>query len=733
MIKNLTKFLLTLLVISILIIFYLSTFGFKTTKFNNKIIQEIQNINKKVNLDLKSIKFLLNPMNFTINVKTYGTEILIDKKNLNLEFIKTNIPLKSIINKEFSINDLQLSTKSIKINDAILLAKSFKNSTQLFILDKIVKGGFIKADINLNFDSDGKIKDNYEIKGFIKKGKLSFFRDYNIDNLDLLFKIKNKEYILEDISSKFNQIKISFPLIKIKKKKHLFFVEGEMINNKKDINNKLLDKLLNNTPKNLGIDNISFGSENNFSFNNNKKFKINDFNLKSKINLENLNYKKYNLQISKYLPNIKDSIILKDHIILINYYKDKLEIKGDGQIKIAKKLDQMNYKITKINNKYDFNGNIDVNKNKLLIDTLQYEKKNDKKSLLELQGSYIKDKIIKIDSVSLKEKNNIFLIKDLKLDSNFKIIDVRLVKLDYVNNNKFQNQINLIKKKEKYEIYGKNFDASKLISEILHDDNKDGLSFFKYLNSIFNIKIIKTYLNKDTSVNNLNGNITIKKNKVHKLNLLSTFSNKKELNLTINTNNNKEKITTLFSGYPKPLVKQYKFIKGFEEGVLDYYSIKKNDVSNSVLKIDNFKIQEVPALARLLTLASLQGIADLLTGEGIRFDNFEMKFSNNKRLMQIDEMYAIGPAISILMEGYIEDKKLTSLKGTLVPATTINKAIGSIPLLGDILVGKKIGEGVFGVSFKIKGPPKNLKTTVNPIKTLTPRFITRTLEKIKKN
>ena len=123
----------------------------------------------------------------------------------------------------------------------------------------------------------------------------------------------------------------------------------------------------------------------------------------------------------------------------------------------------------------------------------------------------------------------------------------------------------------------------------------------------------------------------------------------------------------------------------------------------------------------------------MLTGEGIRFDNFEMKFSNNKKLMQIDEMYAIGPAISILMEGYIEEKKLTSLKGTLVPATTINKAIGSIPLLGDILVGKKIGEGVFGVSFKIKGPPKNLKTTVNPIKTLTPRFITRTLEKIKKN
>ena len=110
-----------------------------------------------------------------------------------------------------------------------------------------------------------------------------------------------------------------------------------------------------------------------------------------------------------------------------------------------------------------------------------------------------------------------------------------------------------------------------------------------------------------------------------------------------------------------------------------------------------------------------------------------MTFSNKDKLMTIDEIYAIGPAISIMMSGYIESKKLVSLRGTLVPATTINRTIASIPLIGNILIGKKAGEGVFGVSFKIKGPPKDLKTMVNPIKTLTPRFITRTLEKIKKN
>jgi len=85
------------------------------------------------------------------------------------------------------------------------------------------------------------------------------------------------------------------------------------------------------------------------------------------------------------------------------------------------------------------------------------------------------------------------------------------------------------------------------------------------------------------------------------------------------------------------------------------------------------------------------------------------------------------------MEGYIENKSgLTSLRGTMVPAKEINKLISKIPVLGDILIGKEVGEGVFGVSFKMKGLPGKIKTTVNPIKSLTPRFITRALEKRKK-
>ena len=82
----------------------------------------------------------------------------------------------------------------------------------------------------------------------------------------------------------------------------------------------------------------------------------------------------------------------------------------------------------------------------------------------------------------------------------------------------------------------------------------------------------------------------------------------------------------------------------------------RNNISNSKLNIYDFKLKEIPTLTKILTLASLQGISDLLTGEGIRFDEFEMIFTNEKNLMQINEIYSIGPAISILMEGYVQKK-----------------------------------------------------------------------------
>jgi hypothetical protein len=465
--------------------------------------------------------------------------------------------------------------------------------------------------------------------------------------------------------------------------------------------------------------------------NTDKIFKFSDLNINSEINLSNLTYKNNFKSIQKYFPEIKELIFLKNHKIKLNYNKDKIKIKGSGQILIEDNEDKISYEISKKNNQYYFKKFFEIKQN-ISINELQYKKEKNEKAIIKIEGSLSKNKNFFFSEISFIENNNSILLKNLNLDNKLKVSDIGLFELDYKNDNKIYNHIYLKKDKKNYTLKGKSFDASQIINYVMDSDDNDK-SIFSNLNSKITLNIKKTYIDNVSFINNLSGNINYKNNKIDNLKLESMFPNKKNIRLSIATNNKNEKITTLITDYPKPLVKRYKFIKGFEDGYLDFRTIKKDGISNSLLTIDNFKVKEVPVFAKLLSLASLQGIADLLTGEGIRFTDFEMNFSNQKGLTTIEEMYAIGPAVSILMDGYIETKKLVSLRGTLVPATTINRSIASIPLLGKILIGDKIGEGVFGVSFKIKGPPKDLKTMVNPIKSLTPRFITRTLEKIKKN
>ena len=732
MIKKIIKILSVILFLLILSVIYLSFIGIKTDKFNETITNKILNVNKKIKLELKDIKFLLNPFTFTANITTKDPVIFLNENKLQIRSIKTNVSLSALIFDEFSIDELKISTKPIMLNDMILLLRSFKNSTELFLLDKVIKGGFLVADINFKFDNEGNIKKDYKINGFVKNGKLNFLNQLKVKNLDFNFDITQKKYSLTKLNTQINNVKLSSPTIEIDEKKDLFFVKGKILNSTRGFSRDELDIIFARFLNISNIQKIKFSSENDIAFNVSKKLKFSNLNIKSDINIDQLVLQNNFVNLKPYLPDLEELIKFEKHEILINYDKKKLNIKGKGKILIKNKPNFVNYLILKNKNKLKFDTKVNLKNIKFLIDFLDYEKKENSDSSISIKGNIKDNKQINFDLISLVENNNTILFKNLILHEDFKIISLDSFSLNYKNDKKIKNHLFLKKEKSNYSIQGESFDATKLINKIMDSDDSQSLSLFSDFNSKINIKVGKTFLDEINFINNLSGSLNFKENKINNLDLKSIFPNNKKINFSIKTNDKKEKITKLSTDYPKPLIKRYDFIKGFEEGFLVYQSVKKNGVSNSLLTIDNFKVKEVPVFAKLLSLASLQGIADLLTGEGIRFTDFEMKFSNNKQLTTIDEMYAIGPAVSILMDGYLESKKLVSLRGTMVPATTINRTIASIPLLGNILIGKKTGEGVFGVSFKVKGSPKDLKVSVNPIKTLTPRFITRTLEKIKK-
>ena len=732
MIKKIIKILLIILLILVLIIFYLSIFGIKTDKFNNQINNNILKINKKINLNLSNVNYLLNPYNFTINIKTKNSKIILQDRSFGIKNIQTNIALKSLINNQFLIDDLQIMINETKLNDIIALARVFQNSPQFFVLDRIIKDGFVTANINLNFDKNGNIRKNYKIEGSVKKVKLNILNQGRLQNLNFDFDVDKSIYSLRLINMELNNITVTSPLIKIEKNKDSYFVNGQILNDNKNFDIDEFKPIVTYLFEGIDVRNVEFSSQNNFSFNVNESLKFDNFKAESIIALKQLTINQKNLNLKSYFPSFVEKIKFEQHKIIIKYSKNRFDIVGNGNVLLEDKSDSLSYQIIKDNTNLSFDSKINLKNNLLLIDFLDYEKKEGLNSLVLIKGNFKKNNQLSFDLISLKEKNNEILIKGLNLNNNFKITDIQNFKIDYRNNKKILNKINLRKSNSNFVIEGESFDASRIINNIMNN-NDESSSIFQNLNSKIKIKIKKTYIDKVNYINFLHGNIKFNNNKINNLELKSTFLNNRKINLSIKTNNNLETVTNLSTSYPKPLIKRYNFIKGFEGGNLNFNSTKKGAVSNSMLSIDNFKVKEVPIFAKLLSLASLQGVADLLTGEGIRFTDFEMNFSNEKDVTRINEMYAIGPAVSILMNGYIESNKLVSLRGTLVPATTINRTIASIPLLGKILVGKKVGEGVFGVSFKIKGAPKDLKTSVNPIKTLTPRFITRTLEKLKRN
>jgi hypothetical protein len=728
MIKIIYRLFISLTLIIALIVIYLSIIGVKTDKFNNQITSKVREINSNLDLKLNQVNIKLNPLSFTVDLKTLGTDLFYQDNIIQLENLKSQISLKSIFKNEFAISELVISTKSISLKDLIILVKEVKNYQQLYIANEIIDNGYIVADLKFEFNEVGNIKDNFIIKGLVNNAELTL-SNKKVTKLNFIFQANNKELNLEDLTFLLNNKSLNIPKINAKKNADNFLITGSVKNKDLNFEKNEIKKFLDNELINKNLNNLSFNSESNFKFNIDNKLKIKNLDIQGSVNVNKLDIDNF-LGDNSILPNIKKNLVFENQQIKINYNKSKIEITGSGNIFIQNNLDVINYQITNIQDNYLFNLDFEIEDNPLILNFINFEKDVESSLSLKLKGALKKDKL-KFDHIILTEDKNIISIENLQLSKDFKIDELETINLNFEDKSKLKNELKLKKDKNVYVISGASFNADHLITELLKSNEDNKKKFFSK-NFELKINVEKVYLDANNKIDNLKGKIILSNNEVVNLNLESDFSNNKKITFTIRDNNG-EKITTLFSDEAKPLVDRYKFIKGFTEGKLDFYSSKKNNESKSNLKIYDFKLKELPALTKILSLASLQGIADLLSGEGIRFSEFEMNFDNKADLMTINEIYAIGPAISILMEGYVEKDSLVSLRGTIVPATTINKTIGSIPLIGNILVGQKVGEGVFGVSFKIKGPPKDLETTVNPIKTLTPRFITRTLEKIKKN
>ena len=142
--------------------------------------------------------------------------------------------------------------------------------------------------------------------------------------------------------------------------------------------------------------------------------------------------------------------------------------------------------------------------------------------------------------------------------------------------------------------------------------------------------------------------------------------------------------------------------------------------------IENCRVVKAPLLAQILTLASLIGIVDSLSGEGIKFDRIVAPFTMSNGVIEIEKAKSRGSDLGLTLEGTIDRSQNTAdFKGLIVPAYTINSILdilGQIPIVREIFVGEE-GGGVFAATYKVTGSLDEPNISVNPLAVLTPGFL----------
>ena len=713
-----------------LIIIYLTTVGLETSKFNNIIIKEIKKTDPNIQIVLNKIKIKFDLEKIQLYISTFEPEIIYQDVKIKVTEINIYSKISSILKSKNEISQAIVSLQDFSTEDVKKLAVRIKPSNfKNYLLNNLNNGKIEKILIDVKLDKDLNITD-YKVNGSVKKINIKIDNNLLIENVSLNFISDNNLTLINSISASYHGLSISNGSLDIKKNK-ITEIEGKF-NSQFNLNEDKINKLFSKFNFNLirkNIVNAKGSLLHEFNLKINENYKLIDYNLKSRGNI---------LESQLVLKNSLKTSFLEKPIDKISVSKTNLEIDLNKRSNNLLILDGL-YNLGSLENKkfkltYNLKKSpkilidLDLSEN-IFLDFINFKSNLNRKSNIKSEFDFIDNNIIFKDINFTQGKNSIS-INDLKLNKKNEIESIFDIRVLTFNDNKENNNFK-ITFKEKISIVGKKFDTTYLLKQLTSDSKVNPLkNFTKDIEIKLNSLITKSKI----TLNDFHLLGRINKGKFEKISAKSEFSKTEYLDISLKTDENDKKILEIYSDLPQALLSDYKFFEGISGGKLLYNSVYDEKDSVSKITIENFKVIEAPAFATLLTLADLGGIADVLSGEGMTFDILEINLKNDSNVTTVEEILALGSSISVLMDGYIEKKSgLISFSGTLVPAKMLNSLISKIPVVGNILVGGKAGEGVFGVSFKMKGLPGKVKTTVNPIKTLTPRFISRTIEKIKKN
>ena len=700
----------------------ITTIGIETDKFNNLISEKASKTND-IDLELSAIKFKLDYKELSLFLETKNPKIIYKDILLPAQNIKVYVDFISLVKSKLKIKRISLSLKELDIVQLNKLSSIIKPSNFKSLINNKIKKGKLISEIEIFLSEEGNLK-NFIAKGKVKELEVELLNNLYLTKANLGFFADKNDILIKNIFGFLSDVQISDGDIKLN------LEDGIKLNSNFNSKFNFDENLIKKYSKFFGkfdylnnIKNIKANFNNNLIIDLDKTYKVKSYNYDILGKLEKSEFKLKKIVKNKIIKEGIEIINFSNLDIKANFKPQNISIESNGEYSFNK-IDF--YKVTirsnLKNNQTNLNLDFDFGKS-LELGLINYKKpaKSIANIILSLEKN---NKEIKIIKLNYEENKNLIKINDLILKNN-KFSNLKKIEIKTLNNDF------IIQNNKKIIIKGNKFDATNFAKFFNNSENENP---FEKINSSIEIdfKNIKVPMSEKLENFKLIGEI--KKGQFTKISSKGDFGGNNFLDISMKKNKNtSEKYLEIYSDLTRPLLTEYSFFNGLAGGKLLFTSIIDDKSSNSKLKIENFKVINAPGMIKLLSLADLGGLADLAEGEGLSFDVLEIDMEKNKNFLKINEILALGPSVSVLMEGFQDENGITSLRGTLVPAKTLNKMISKIPVIGNIVVPKEVGEGLFGVSFKMKGPKGKIKTTINPIRTLTPRFIQKIIDKKKTN
>ena len=712
---------LFILIISILI---LTTIGIETNKFNNFISKRIYQTNNNLDVQLSTIKFKLDVKEISLFLETKSPQINYKNITLPAKIIKVYVDFISIFKSEPKIEKVYLASEELDIKKLKKISVVFKPSNLKSFVNNKIKSGKLNTELEIYLNKENLL-DDFIAKGSVVDLSSENFKNFRLEKTNFTFFADKTDILIKNFFTEIGPLKIKDGDAKISLSPTIDVESNFKSNLSYDVSSDNYKKNLEKINFIQYIFNFESNLNNFFKLKLDKTYKVKNYEYKNNGIIQNasLDVKKIIKNDQFFKTTEKLHIVNSEIKTLISSSKKNFVLSG------MYKLDKSDLLKFNLNNTFkkdyaEIDINLDYDKS-LYLDLINYKKTKGKVASFSINLDRRKDNL-NIKKINYSEKNTLIQGSDIKLRDNkllsFNNLIVR-TEVDGVKNNDFSLSFG-----KKVIIKGRSFDASNLSKFF---KQKNDINRLELISKDFEIDFTNIIVPLSEKIKNFKLIGKIKNGKFTKISSKGDFGNNNFIDISLKSDNqNKKKYLEIYSDKPQPLLTEFGFFKGLTGGKMLFSSIIESNYSNSKLKIEDFKVINAPGMVKLLALADLGGLADLAEGEGLSFDILEINMERTNDSLKLNEIIALGPSISVLMEGY-QNPSITSLKGNLVPAKTLNTIISKIPVLGDIIIPKEVGEGLFGISFKMKGPPDNIKTTINPIRTVTPRFIQKIIDKKK--